>query len=60
MCHTYRRFRPNIVRPHSTIHRENTQAAAVMPVALRLLPQTAKWLVTRLLGLDGEWLWAPA
>ena len=57
MCHTYDRFRPNHFRMHSTIHRQNTQAVAVTPVALRLLSLTSKRLVTRLLSIVEEWAW---
>ena len=35
---------------------ENTQAVATTPVALRLLALGGKRLVTRLLGLKGEWV----
>jgi hypothetical protein len=57
ICHIYHQLRTNAVRQYSTIHWENTQAVVTTPVALRLLALGGKRLVTRLLGLKGEWLW---
>ena len=56
ICHIYHQLRANAVRQYSTIHWENTQAVATTPVALRLLALGGKRLVTRLLGLKGEWV----
>ncbi len=56
ICHIYHQLRANTVRQYSTIHWENTQAVATTPVALRLLGLGGKRLVTRLLGLKGEWV----
>jgi hypothetical protein len=55
ICHLYHQLRTNAVRQYSTIHWENTQAVVTTPVALRLLALRGKRLVTRLLGLKGEW-----
>lgn len=56
ICHIYHQLRTNAVRQYSTIHWENTQAVVTTPVALRLLALGGKRLVTRLLGLKGEWV----
>ena len=55
-CHIYHQLRANAARQYSTIHWENTQAITTTPVALRLLALGGKRLVTRLLGLKGDWV----